>query len=168
MKQAGRTIDPSFARQVVSGAKADLLKRLAGGGQKMPPFAHLQGPEVLALVAYLELLAGVPGAAQRQRTVVEPPLHVGEHLVKGTCHICHNATGSWPSPQALLENQVPSLASLPTHRTLSEVIDKVRHGAPVAMGSARVMCRGRMPVFEYLSDDEVAAAYFYLVLYPSR
>jgi mono/diheme cytochrome c family protein len=168
MKQAGRAIDPAFAKQVVSGARADLLKRLLEGGQKMPSFAHLQGPEVPALVAYLELLAGVPGAAQRQSTVTESSMRVGEHLVKGTCHICHPATGLWPSPEALLDNAVPSLATLLTNRTLFEVIRKVRHGAPVAMGVAQVMCRGRMPVFDYLTDDEAAAAYLYLSTYPPR
>jgi mono/diheme cytochrome c family protein len=168
MTQAGRTIDPAFARRVVAGARADLLKRLMQGGQKMPPFAHLQGAEVQALVAYLELLAAVPGAAQRQRSVVESPVRVGEHLVKGTCHLCHDATGPWPSPEALLGNAVPSLAGLPRHRTLFEVVQKVRCGAPVVMGTARVAYRGRMPVFEYLTDGEVAAAYLYLIAYPPR
>ena len=167
MREAHRAIDPAFARQVVSGARADLLKRLTEGGQKMPAFAHLQGPEVPVLVAHLEVMAGVPGAAERP-PLVESPLRVGEHLVKGTCHICHGATGSWPTPEELLANAVPSLASIPSHRTLSDVVEKVRHGAPVAMGAARVMSRGRMPVFDYLTDDEVAAAYLYLLVYPPR
>jgi cytochrome c5 len=168
MKQGGRAIDPLFAKQVVSGAKADLLKRLIQGGQKMPSFGHLQGPEVEALVAYLELLAGVPGASGRQRTLVEPAIRLGEHLVKGTCHICHDAIGPWPSPQALLDDEVPSLASLPTHRTLYDVIHKVRQGTPVVMGVAQVQYRGRMPVIDYLTDDEVAAGYLYLITYPPQ
>jgi mono/diheme cytochrome c family protein len=168
MTQAGRSIDPTFARHVVTGAKADLLKRLTEGGQKMPPFSHLQPAEVQALVAYLELLAGVPGATAHQRTVTESPLRVGEHLIKGTCHICHNATGSWPTPAALLDNAIPSLASVPAHRRLAEFVGKVRDGAPVAMGGPPILCRGRMPVFEYLTDQEVAAAYVYLLQYPPR
>jgi mono/diheme cytochrome c family protein len=168
MKQAGRTVDLAFAKQVVAGAKADLRQRLQQGGQKMPPFAHLQGAEVESLVAYLELLAGIPDAAHRQHTVVESSVRVGEHLVKGTCHICHDATGPWPGPEALLNNAVPSLASFTTHRTLTDVVQKVRHGAPVVMGVAQVPYRGRMPVFDYLTDDEAAAAYLYLLTYPPR
>jgi len=168
MTQAGRTIDPAFARGVVSGAKADLLKRLIQGGQKMPPFAHLDAAEVEALVAYLELLAEIPGAVQRQRSIVESPMRIGEHLVKGSCHICHDATGPWPGPEALLGNAVPSLASLPQHRTLFDVVQKVRHGAAVVMGRAAVAYRGRMPVFEYVTDSEVAAAYLYLITYPPQ
>jgi mono/diheme cytochrome c family protein len=168
MKQAGRAIDAAFARQVVSGARSDLLKRLREGGQKMPPFAHLQGVEVEALVAYLGLLAGVPGAAGRQGTVTESGIRVGEHLVQGTCHTCHDATGPWPTPEALLDNAIPSLASLTTHRSLAEVVQKVRHGAPVTMGVARFSYRGRMPVFDYVTDAEAAAAYAYLLTYPPR
>jgi hypothetical protein len=34
------------------------------------------------------------------------------------------------------------------------------------MGRASVSSRGRMPVFNYLKDDEVASAYLYLLIYP--
>lgn len=34
------------------------------------------------------------------------------------------------------------------------------------MGSALISYRGRMPVFDYLTDGEVSAAYGYLSLYP--
>jgi mono/diheme cytochrome c family protein len=167
MARVGRPMDAAFARQVVSGAKADLLKRLVHGGQKMPAFSHLQGAEVQALVAYLERLAGVPGAPA-ERAIVEPPVRIGEHLVKGTCHICHDATGPWVGPEALFAGAIPSLASLPAHRTAVEVIAKVRRGTPVEIGSAHVMSRGRMPVFEYLGDDEIAEAYSYLLQYPPQ
>ena len=168
MKRIGRSIDPAFASQVVAGARADLRSRLVHGGQKMPSFDYLQDAELEALVAYLDLLAGVPGAAQRQRTVVEPATRVGEYLVKGTCHICHDATGPWPTPEALLNGAVPPLSGLPTHHTLLELVAKVRRGAPVVMGTAEIVSTGRMPVFDYLTNDEAAAAYLYLVVYPPR
>jgi mono/diheme cytochrome c family protein len=166
MKQAGRSIDPSFAREVVNGARTDLLRRLRDGGEKMPPFAYLRQDEVQALVSYLDRLADVPGAGNGSRPVAESPLRLGELLVKGTCHICHDATGSWPTPAALLDGAIPPLATLTTHLTVDQVIQKVRNGAPVVIGTAQVPSPGRMPIFRYLTDQEVAAAYLYLVQHP--
>jgi mono/diheme cytochrome c family protein len=167
MQELGRPVDPSFARQIVEGSRADLLNRLVHGGEKMPPFEFLSADEIQALVAYLNVLADVPDAS-RPRQVTEPVLRVGEHLVKGTCHICHPATGSWPDPQALLDGAIPPLSGFTGRFTLSELIQKVRHGAPVEMSAAHVMFRGRMPVFNYLSDEEVESVYMYLAAYPPQ
>jgi mono/diheme cytochrome c family protein len=93
---------------------------------------------------------------------------VGEHLVKGTCHICHAATGPGTDPQALIRNVLPSLASFARDRTVFQVLRKVRAGAPIEMGPLHQASGGRMPVFSYLTDDEVAAAYLYLIIYPPR
>ena len=49
-----------------------------------------------------------------------------------------------------------------------ELVEKVRRGAPVIMGTTLMVDRGRMPVFDYLTNDEAAAAYLYLVMYPPR
>jgi mono/diheme cytochrome c family protein len=166
MKKIGRPITPAFAQQLATGSKKDLLDRLKNGGQKMPPFGHLTNKEVQALVAYLELLARVPGAEKRQLVVNEPVVRIGELLVKGTCHICHAATGRWPDSEELLQGAVPSLGSIATERSMVQVIRKVRYGAPVVMGRASVSSRGRMPVFNYVKDDEVASAYLYLLVYP--
>ena len=166
MKKLGRPITAAFAVQLATGSRKDLLDRLKNGGKKMPSFGHLTGKEVQALTAYLELLAKVPGAEKRQSVVTEPAARVGELLVKGTCHICHDATGRWPDPEALLQGAVPPLGSLATERAMYQVIRKVRHGTPVVMGRALVSYRGRMPVFDYLTDDEVSAAYMYLLIYP--
>ena len=168
MKKIGRPITAAFAQQLANSSKKDLLDRLKNGGQKMPPFSHLTGKEVQALVAYLELLAKVPGAEKRQFAVTEPVVRIGELMIKGTCHTCHGATGRWPDPEELLQGAVPSLASISTERSMHQVIRKVRHGTPVVMGRALVLSRGRMPVFEYLKDDEVASAYLYLLIYPPR
>jgi mono/diheme cytochrome c family protein len=166
MKDLGRPITLAFASQLAAGSKQDILTRLKKGGQKMPSFGHLTDQEVQALIAYLELLAKVPGAEKRQRVVTEPGIRVGELLVKGTCHICHGATGHWPDAEALLQGAVPPLGSLATQRAQYQVIRKVRHGTPVVMGRSQMAYRGRMPVFWYLKDDEVSAAYMYLLLYP--
>jgi mono/diheme cytochrome c family protein len=166
MKRIGRPISSAFAVQLATDSRKALLDRLKNGGQKMPSFGHLTGKEVEALVAYLELLARVPGAEKRQLVVTEPVTRVGELLVKGTCHTCHAATGRWPDPEELLQGAVPPLGSFPTERSMDQVIRKARYGAPVVMGRALIPYRGRMPVFHYLKDDEVSAAYMYLLIYP--
>lgn len=168
MRELDRPIDPVFAKQVVSTARSDLFKRIKEGGQKMPGFAYLRDDELAALFAYLELLADVPGAAQRQRRVAERTARVGEYLVKGTCHICHDATGAWPTPAALMNGSVPPLDGMLTRHSEASVIQKVRIGAPVTMGIVPVVYRGRMPVLDYITDNETAAAYLYLAAYPPR
>jgi mono/diheme cytochrome c family protein len=166
MKKMGRPITAAFAQQLAASSRKDLLDRLKNGGKKMPPFGHLGEKELQALVAYLELLAKVPGAEKRQLVVNEPVVRIGELLSKGTCHICHAATGRWPDPEQLLQGAVPALGSIATERSMFQVIRKVRYGTPVVMGRASVSSRGRMPVFNYLKDDEVASAYLYLLIYP--
>ena len=168
MEKIGRPITPAFALQLATESKKALLDRLKHGGQKMPSFGHLTDNEVQALVAYLELLSGVPGAEKRQLVVTEPVARIGELLVKGTCHTCHAATGRWPDPEELLQGAVPPLGSFSMERSAYQVIRKVRYGAPVVMGRASVTYRGRMPVFDYLKDDEVSAAYLYLLIYPPQ
>jgi mono/diheme cytochrome c family protein len=168
LKMLRSPVDQSLVRQMTTAAMAAIRARLQKGGKKMPPFNHLEGPEVDALIAYLEELAGVPGAEARQIRITEPFTRVGEHLTKGTCHICHDATGPGTDPQALLRNQLPSLASFPRSKTVFQTMQKVREGAPVEMGPLHFPSTGRMPVFRYLTDDEVAAAYIYLIIYPPR
>lgn len=168
MKAMGRPISEAMAREMAAGGETAIRTRLLKGGEKMPPFDHLQGAEVEALLAFLRELAGVPGAESHQIRVIEPYTRVGEHLVKGTCHICHPATGPGTDPEALLRNVLPSLASFPREKTIYDVMRKARQGAPVAMGPLHQPSGGRMPVFSYLTDDEVAAGYLYLIIYPPR
>lgn len=167
MQERGRAIDPTFAKDLAASTRKDILERLQHGGDKMPAFDHLQGVEVDALLAYLNALAGMP-EAQPSHRIEESTLRVGEHLVKGTCHTCHDATGPYPGPQALMNGAVPSLASIIQRRSVGEVINKVRHGAPITMGDLGLAYRGRMPVFSYLTPDEVADAYDYLQRYPPQ
>lgn len=168
MQARGTPISAAFAKELASGSREDVLIQLKEGGEKMPAFNHLRGDEVDAVLAYLDLLAGVPGTEHPQIRVVETATRVGEHVVKSTCHICHDATGPWPGPEAMLYGAAPSLASLVRRRNVFAVIQKVRHGAPVIMGRAEMAYRGRMPLFNYLTDSEVSAAYTYLMAYPPR
>lgn len=167
MKERGRPITPAFARELASGSEKDLLDRLKNGGQKMPAFGYLSDGEIRALIGYLDGLSGVP-VSGKPPNVNEPAMRVGELLVKGTCHICHDAAGSWPDPNELLEGSIPPIAGFIAKKTMPEFMWKVRHGAPVVMGSLAIPSRGRMPVFDYLTDDEVASAYLYLINDPPR
>ena len=134
----------------------------------MPPFPQLSEPEIRSLLAYLRQLAGVPGAEREQVAINVSPSHIGEQIVKSTCHICHNAVGPNPNPQQILEGTIPPLSTLTTRTSMPEFVRKVTAGASINMGAAPLPYRGRMPVFDYLSEDEVANAYLYLTLYPPQ
>lgn len=166
MKSLGMDMSRAEASQLANQSKAALLQRLHNGGTDMPPFAHLSEPEVFAIVAYLKLLAGVPGAENQQVAVQESPVRVGEHIVKSTCHICHNAAGLNPTPAQIFDGMIPPLSTLTARMSLPKFERKIRSGAPIMMGTPPSPFRGRMPVFYYLTEDEAADAYLYLDLYP--
>jgi mono/diheme cytochrome c family protein len=168
MKAMGRPADAAFIRELTSGTEADLRKRLKVGGHTMPSFAHLSDPEIQVLRPYLDELAAVPGAQRRARTITEPSTRVGELIAKGTCHICHDASGSEDKPTTVLNGVIPSLAAIPHQKTLAQFVQKIRAGTPIPLSAGGVSSRGRMPVFSYLSDSEAASAYSYLILYPPR
>jgi mono/diheme cytochrome c family protein len=165
MKAAGREMSQSEIAAMAKEAKVMLLQRLHVGGEHMLP-PVLSEAEIRSLVAYLEQLSGVPGAEKKQIAVKESSYHVGEHIVKSTCHVCHNATGPNPSTQQILEGAIPPLATLTTRVGLPDFVRKVTKGAPITMGTPPTSYRGRMSVFVYLSQDEAAAAYLYLSRYP--
>ena len=122
--------------------------------------------DVDVLYSYLTTLAGSSGAAPAQERVTVDRL--GEHVVKGTCHICHDATGPRPSDKARLDGAIPSLASLMADTSIAEFVNKVERGAVTVMGTPAMAHRGRMPVFYYLTDNELGAAYKYLKAYPPK
>lgn len=166
MKNLGMDMSRADATQLANQSKVALLQRLHKGGTDMPPFPNLSEPEVRAIVGYLKQLAGVPGAEHQQATVEESRLRVGEHVVKSTCHICHSAEGPNPNAEQLFHGSIPPLSTLTTRTSLPEFERKVRNGAPITMGTPPSPFRGRMPVFYYLDQDEVADAYLYLRLFP--
>jgi len=155
-------------RQKTAQARADLYQRIEKGGPKMPPRAFLQRSDVDLLFGYLTTLAGGRAAATPPRTRMSVD-RVGEFVVKGTCHICHDASGARPTPTAILmQGRVPSLASVLADKPIADFVDKVRAGGSVMMGDPLYPHRGRMPVFYYLTDTEIGAAYKYLSAYPPR
>jgi mono/diheme cytochrome c family protein len=168
MKKVGMDISRANATVLAKQSNTALLQRLHKGGQDMPPFPQLSEAEIRSLVAYLKQLAGVPGAEREQVAVHESPSRVGEHIVKSTCHICHSAVGPYPNPQQLVEGAIPPLSTLTTRTSLSDFVRKVTNGAAIIMGTPPLQRRGRMPVFDYLSENEAANVYLYLTLYPPQ
>jgi mono/diheme cytochrome c family protein len=168
MKKAGMNMSRANAALLAKQSNSALLDRFHKGGQDMPPFPQLSEPEIRSLTAYLRQLAGIPGAEKEQIAINESASHVGEQIVKSTCHICHNAVGPNPSPEQILDGTIPPLSTLTTRTSLPEFVRKVTAGNPIIMGVSSMPFRGRMPVFDYLSEDEVANAYLYLTLYPPQ
>jgi mono/diheme cytochrome c family protein len=166
MKATGMAMSRSDAAKMADESKSALLHRLHGGGQDMPAFPHLSDTEIQSLIAYLKQLSGMPGAEHEQTSVRESPVRIGEHIAKSTCHICHSAYGANPSPQQIAQGAIPPLSALTSRVSLPEFVRKVTAGAPILMGEPAAVCRGRMPVFYYLSQDEAADVYLYLTLYP--
>jgi mono/diheme cytochrome c family protein len=168
LKKRGMDISRADASVLATQANQALFQRFHKGGQSMPAFSHLSEPEIRSLLAYLKQIAGFPGAERAQIAVDESPFRVGEHIVKSTCHICHSAVGANPNAQQISDGTIPPLSTLTRRTTMPEFVRKVTSGAPIIMGSPAAPCRGRMPVFDYLSEDEAADVYLYLSLYPPR
>jgi len=166
MKERGMDISYSDASKLAQQSKAALSDRLHKGGENMPAFPQLNEAEIQTLLAYLNHLAGVPGSGSDRSAVKESHVRVGELIVKSTCHTCHSAIGPNPGPQELMDGAIPPLSTLTTRKNQSEFVRKVTQGAPVLMGTPAMPCRGRMPVFFYLTDEEAADVYLYLRLYP--
>jgi mono/diheme cytochrome c family protein len=162
MKQVGMAMSRAEIDKLAKQSRDALLERLHHGGQDMPAFPHLSEAEIASLMAYLKQLANVPGAEPIE--VRTTSLRVGEHIVKSTCHICHDADGPDPTPQQILDGQIPPLSTLSSRVSGAQFVRKVTRGAPVAMGTLRLVCRGRMPLFYYLSEEEAADVYLYLTL----
>jgi hypothetical protein len=60
---------------------------------------------------------------------------------------------------------IPALSVLHQRVNQAQLVRKVTRGAP-AVGERLSVYRGRMPVFNYLSEDEAADIYEYLTEYP--
>jgi mono/diheme cytochrome c family protein len=163
MRSKGKPIDRSMAEQLASPSEAELRERLRKGGKTMPPFEHLRGDEVEALLGYLDTLAGLPPTERARMLVPQSAARVGEHVVKGTCHVCHDATGPGGGHMAMRSGVIPSLESLPRQQSVDSVVRQVQYGSS---GMMQMMGGPRMPTYPYLTKEEVAAGYFYLAKYP--
>jgi mono/diheme cytochrome c family protein len=165
MKAKGTEISDEMAGEMAAEAEKSLRDRLQNGGKAMPAFTHLHGDEVNALFAYLDQLAGVPASNHPTQLVTESAARVGEHMVKGTCHICHDATGPGGGHMAMMRGIIPSLASMPAQHSLSSITLQVQNGSS---GMMMMMGGTQMPAFPYFTEEEIAAAYFYLEGYPPK
>lgn len=168
MRSSGMPMSRADAAKLAAQSRTMLIDRLHHGGQDMPAFPHLSGAEVSSLVAYLRQLAGVPGAENEQLTVREERMHVGEHIAKSTCHVCHSAAGPNPTPLQLYAGAIPPLSTLVLRTNPVQFVQKVTQGAPILMGGPPQLLRGRMPVFYYLSEEEAEDVYLYLTNYPPQ
>jgi len=174
MKTAGAEPNSELARQLALHAEEVLRERLAKGGVKpklpyletMPPFAYFSEQEVVALADYLKRLAGVAEKGAAVQKVNQSAMRIGEQVVRGTCRVCHDATGMSGGHAMMMAGLVPALANLPTQMSLDGVVHKVRHGWTSMVGMATPA--SRMPIFAYLTDEEAAAAYLYLAYLPPQ
>ncbi len=167
LRLEGRPDAAAEARKEATKAKHDLYTRIQRGGQKMPPRAHLQSSEIDMLYAYLTELAGTPEARPLVKETVSWD-RLGENVIKGTCHICHDAVGAQPSGRAMLNGEIPPFTTVLATKPVVDFVNKVRSGAQTTMGEIPFHYRGRMPVFYYLKDHEIAAAYVFLTMFPPQ
>jgi len=137
------------ARQVAQGANLGIRHRLKSGGSIMPPFGHLREDETQALLGYLASVSGIKANEAAQKPLRQRPERIGEHIVKSTCHTCHDAVpGFGKSAQ-------PGLSAMTAKYSVSQFIAATRE---------RSSRHG--PWFGYLTDGELKAAYVYLMAYP--
>jgi mono/diheme cytochrome c family protein len=167
LKQEGKAGSIPALQAQATKARTELYRRIREGGQRMPPLQHLDAADIDALYSYLGELASAKVSIPFSSPHVTWT-RLGEHVVKGTCHICHDADGARPSPESMLQGAIPPLTMLVADNAQVGFIQKTLEGAPVTMGRLSLHYRGRMPVFYYLRDEEVAAAYDFLVAYPPR
>jgi mono/diheme cytochrome c family protein len=157
MEARGIEADDEMISQMSELAAASLRDRLQHGGKNMPAFEYLRTDEVEALLGHLEKLAGVPPTNRDGLLVPESAARVGEHIEKGTCHICHDATGPGAGRASMKQGTIPSLASIPREHSLSGVVHQVQYGScdMTKMTGGEVM-----PAYPYLTEEEIAAIYF--------
>ena len=116
LRLEGRRRRKHQGAQEAGQTKRDLYARIQHGGQKMPPREHLQESDLDMLYAYLTELAGTPDARPLTTKTVSWE-RSGENVVKGTCHICHDAVGPSPTEAALLNGAIPSFTTILTAKT---------------------------------------------------
>jgi mono/diheme cytochrome c family protein len=145
--------------------RVNLSGLIRHGTALMPARVHLKDDDLETLTLYLTLPTG-PKQTERRARRVGSWTQLGEHVVKGTCHICHDAISPSPSPANAQPGAIPSFEKLLAMKSVTEFIDKARKGLPVMAGEPGLFHAGRMPTFDYLRDEEIAAAYLFLAMYP--
>jgi mono/diheme cytochrome c family protein len=145
--------------------RANLRVVIRHGTALMPAREHLKDDDLETLLVYLTQSAD-PDQGTRRARRVRSWAHLGEHVVKGTCHICHDAIGPRPSAASAQQGEIPSLEALLAMKSVTEFVHKARNGLPVMADEPGLFHAGRMPRFDYLRDEEIAAAYLFLAMYP--
>ncbi|MGD8863621.1 MAG: cytochrome c [Myxococcales bacterium] len=163
MAKQGHPASKVLLQELVAGGESALRTRLKAGGEKMPPLSHLRDDEVDALIAYLKALAHAPSDEHQSITRKVPAARAGQLLVKGTCHVCHDATGPGGAHLTMMRGTIPSLDSLTHAYGVEQVIDKVQRGKIPMMG---MHGESKMPVLSYLAAQEITAARVYLTVDP--
>jgi len=139
-------------------AEVRVRHRLVDGGRVMPPFSHLEGEEVNLLLGHLRSLSGK--VKSPDTTIHQSAPRLGEHIVKATCQVCHDAV---PGPtRQPADAAVITLSQMTERFSVAEFVHKVRFGSP----DLTARSKGRMPRFDYLAPEELEAAYVYLVGFP--
>ncbi len=161
MQARGIEADDDMAAQASEMAMTSLRDRLRFGGKSMPAFEYLNADEVEALLGYLEKLAEVPGSKRTGLVATESAGRVGEQILRGTCHICHDGRNSSDSQAAMMNGVIPSLASIPQRQSFTGVVQQVQHGSSMKM---KMMGGPPMPALPYFSDEEIEAAYMVVSL----
>ncbi len=154
MAARGIEADDDMINQLSEMAATSLQDRLQHGGKNMPSFDYLRNDEVDALLGYLEKLAGVPPTKRDGLVVSESAGRVGELITRGTCHICHDATGPG---DGMGQWNIPSLASIPRDHSLSGIVHQVQYGSSSAM---KLTGGEVMPAYPYFTEEEITAVYF--------
>jgi cytochrome c5 len=161
-EEAGEA-DSRDAAQRAERAQLALRHRLQEGGGAMPSFDHFSADEVELLLGYLRQISGVgvePGEATVPRTLRRSADRVGEHIVKGTCQVCHDA--KVPDPRRAAEDRgIPTLASFTEQLGIHDFRSRALHRRPAQPGSGRVP-----PELYYFDASEIEGAYLYLAAYP--
>ena len=147
-------------------AAEGFLTFLTKPGTKMPPFDDVDADEAKTLLGHLERLLTNGSPTVTSESIRTSAARVGEQVIKGTCHICHSAVGPSGGDMSMVRGTVPPLARFSTGYPLERLDHVVRNGAAGGMG---MMGTGeRMPPLPFLTDEEVTAAYLYLVAFPPQ
>ncbi len=156
MEARGIDADDDMVKQVSELAEVSLRDRLQHGGKSMPSFEYLRADEADALLGYLEKLAAVPPTERAALRVPESAARVGQQILRGTCHICHDATGPGAGESDMLQGVIPSLTSISKDHSLSGIMHQVQYGSSDMMRVANVEV---MPAYPYFTQEEIAAVY---------
>lgn len=136
-----------------------LQHQIIAGGRSMPGFNFLAADESEALLGYLEHFSGVADPKHVDHTLQLPVDRVGEVIVKGTCQTCHDAAAA--SGIRATSSQIPPLAGMTASYPVGLFVAGARHRGQHGPN-------GKGPELNYLRDQELKAAYFYLAAYPPR